>query len=71
MKILLRLVCDPYLHVFLVGLLLVRLAMSTGTNERVRTSRSAVFCERCLDYHESGDGGCRLSCVLASLLESR
>jgi hypothetical protein len=71
MKILLGWLCDPYLHVILIGLLLGCLAMTTGTNEPARAARPPVFCERCLDYHESGDGGCRLACALASLFQSR
>ena len=71
MKTMVGFLREPYLHVFLIGLLLVRLAMSSGTNEPARTSRHAVLCERCHDYHENWDGGCRLASTLARLLESR
>jgi hypothetical protein len=71
MKVLLGWLCDPYVHVFLIVLLLIWLAMGSNPDERVKPPQRAHFCPRCNDYHGGWDGGCRLAGVVDDLLQDR
>ena len=59
MKTLLGWILDPYLHVLLIGLLLVWVAMGWGADEKVVVAASGTYCERCNECHEGWSGGCR------------
>ena len=67
MKILLGWLCDPYVHVFLIGLVLARLAMDAGKEPIVAPASSCSYCERCHDYHEGWVGGCKFAGAVAGL----
>ena len=67
MKALLGWLCDPYIHVILIGLLLIWLAMGSSPDPQVSSSHTATFCPRCNDYHEGWDGRCRLAGAMGYL----
>jgi hypothetical protein len=71
MKVLLGWLCDPYVHVFMIGLLLIRLAMGSSPDRQVSSPNTATFCQGCNDYHESWDGRCRLAGAVGDLLQGR
>jgi hypothetical protein len=69
MKTLIGWVTDPYVDVFLIALVLVRLGMGSSRDAAtVSPVSDAVFCERCNDYHEDWTEGNRVTCTLAKLL---
>lgn len=71
MKNLLGWLCDPYLHVILIGLVLVGLAMRPAPNEPTRSMPALYFCQNCLDFHEGWQGGCQLADLVADLMGKR
>lgn len=70
MKTLLGWLCDPYVHILVIGLILVRLAMGSGTEGSSRRA-TAQFCERCGDYHDGWNGQCRITAAVADLVEGQ
>ena len=70
MKTLLGWLCDPYLHVIVIGLVLMRMALAASGEEPASQARRQVYCERCLDVHEEGSGGCQIAAVMNQLIPS-
>jgi hypothetical protein len=54
MKAILGWFCDPYVHMLLVGLVLVRLAMGTGGDEPIASRDRMVRCQSCQSVHRIG-----------------
>jgi hypothetical protein len=52
MKAILGWFCDPYVHMLLVGLVLVRMAMGAGGDEPVSSRDRMVRCQSCQSVHK-------------------
>jgi hypothetical protein len=52
MKSVVNWLCDPYLHLILVGLVLVRFAMSFGLDESQQAADAWGRCAACSSFHE-------------------
>jgi hypothetical protein len=62
MKTIFGWLCDPYVHVIGIVLIMARLAVPAG-DERVEATRRLVHCTHCLHIHEDWGGICRVSAV--------
>lgn len=70
MKKLIGWVCDPYVHMILIGLLLVRLAMGTNAEDRGATNATSLSLGVPVSAAKFWDGGDRLSDRLADTFSS-
>ena len=68
MKTLLGWLCDPYIHVLVISLVLMRMAMAPVGDEPEGQARRHAYCERCEDVHEEGSGGCQITSVMNKLI---
>lgn len=58
MKAVVGWLCDPYVHMLVVGLVLVRLAIGAGGDEASEGIGTAARCHTCLHIH-ANDAACR------------
>jgi hypothetical protein len=66
MKTIFGWLCDPYVHVIGIALILGGIAVPAG-DERGEPARRLVQCKTCLTVHESRDGICRVTPVISRL----